>query len=256
MMLLRQSTAVELPVGPFVDAADGVTAESGLTITQPDIRLKKNGGAWAQKNAAQTLAHEENGWYEVALDETDTGTAGHLILAIAEAGALPVWREFMVVPANVYDALVAGTDALQVHAIEMSNDLITAAVIASDAIGAAELSTAAAAKLADAVWDEALSGHTTPGTAGEALANADSSGGLAGAGALQRSIGITVDSSPLEGASVWVSTDANGTNVVAGTLVTNSMGEVTVLLDAGTYYVWMQADGYHPLLGEAIVISA
>ena len=52
-----------------------------------------------------------------------------------------------------------------------------------------------------------------------------------------------------------MSTDAGGTNVIAGTLVTNSSGVVTVMLDAGTYYVWMQRDGYQPILGTSIVVS-
>jgi hypothetical protein len=102
---LKQSTSVDVPIGPFLDATDGVTAETALTITQPDIRLKKNNGNWAQKNAAQTLSHEENGWYEVTLDATDTGTLGLLQLAVHESGALPVWHEFQVVTANVYDTL-------------------------------------------------------------------------------------------------------------------------------------------------------
>src|SRR6186713_2930790 len=95
---LKQSTAVDLALGPFLDETDGKTAETALTLTQPDIRLKKNGGNWAQKNASQTLSHEENGWYEVSLDSTDTNTLGILIVAVHESGALPVWREFLVVP--------------------------------------------------------------------------------------------------------------------------------------------------------------
>jgi hypothetical protein len=114
MMWLKQSTAVDIPVGPFLDETDGKTIENTLTITQPDIRLKKNGAAWAQKNAAQTLTHEEFGWYEVSLDTTDTATLGHLVLTIHETGALPVWREFMVVPANVYESLVNGVEFLEV----------------------------------------------------------------------------------------------------------------------------------------------
>ncbi len=102
---LKQSTSVDVPIGPFLDSADGNTPETTLTITQPDIRLKKNGGAWAQKAAAQTLTHEEVGWYEVTLDATDTNTLGHLVLAIHESGALPVWREFVVVTAAAYDSL-------------------------------------------------------------------------------------------------------------------------------------------------------
>lgn len=110
---LKQSTAADVMLGPFLDSADGNTVESGLTITQPDIRLSKNGGAFAQKSAAQTLVHGENGWYPANLSTTDTNTLGVLIVAVHESGALPVWREFLVVPANVYDSFFS-TDLLQV----------------------------------------------------------------------------------------------------------------------------------------------
>lgn len=109
MRWLKQSTSVDVPIGPFMDETDGITAMTGLTITQPDIRLKKNGGAWAQKNASQTLSHEENGNYEVTLDATDTNTLGLLRVHVHESGALPVWDDFLVLPAPVYDGLVAGT---------------------------------------------------------------------------------------------------------------------------------------------------
>lgn len=108
-IFMRQSTAVDLAIGPFVDQTDGFTAETALTITQPDIRLKKGAGAWAQKNAAQTLLHEENGWYEVSLDTTDTNTLGTLVIAVNEAGALPVWLECCVLTANEYDGRISGT---------------------------------------------------------------------------------------------------------------------------------------------------
>ena len=117
MRFLKQSTSVDVPIGPFVDQTDGFTAESGLTITQPDIRLKKNAAAWGQKNAAQTLTHEENGYYEVTLDATDTDTLGLLRLAVNEGGALPVWEDFMVMPANVWDSLF-GADKLDVNVAE------------------------------------------------------------------------------------------------------------------------------------------
>src|SRR3990172_5948277 len=116
---LKQSTSVDVPIGPFLDNTDGFTAETALTITQPDVRLKKGAAAWGQKAAAQTLAHEENGWYEVTLDATDTNTIGHLVVAIHESGALPVWREFEVLAANVFDSLYgAATDKLDVNVEE------------------------------------------------------------------------------------------------------------------------------------------
>jgi hypothetical protein len=107
---LKVSTAVNIKMGPFLDEDDGKTVEGSLTITQPDVRLSKNGGDFAQKNAAQTLTHNEKGWYTVALNDTDTNTLGILLVHIHETpGALPVWREFNVVTANVWDALFAGT---------------------------------------------------------------------------------------------------------------------------------------------------
>lgn len=111
---LRQSTAVDIALGPFVDQTDGFTAETALTISQADVRLKKNAGSWAQKNQASSATHEENGWYEVSLDSTDTNTLGILAVAVNEAGALPVWKEYMVVPANVYDSLISATEWLDV----------------------------------------------------------------------------------------------------------------------------------------------
>jgi hypothetical protein len=84
------------------------------------VRLKKNGGAWAQKAAAQTLTHEENGNYEVTLDATDTDTIGLLRLHVHESGALPVWEDFHVLAANVYDSIFgAATDKLQVDLVEI-----------------------------------------------------------------------------------------------------------------------------------------
>jgi hypothetical protein len=117
---LKQSTAVDIVLGPFLDDTDGKTAETALTISQADVRLKKNGGAWAQKNQASSATHEEFGYYEASLDATDTNTLGILRVAVAETGALPVWEDFMVVPANVYDALIGNTDQLQIDVTQIN----------------------------------------------------------------------------------------------------------------------------------------
>lgn len=113
MRFLRQSTAVDVAIGPFLDSTDGITAETGLTLSQADIRLKKNNGAWAQVSDATAATHEENGWYEKELDATDTNTLGILIIAVHESGALPVWHTFHVVPANIWDSWFS-TDLQQV----------------------------------------------------------------------------------------------------------------------------------------------
>jgi hypothetical protein len=110
-IFLRQSTAVDVALGPFLDSTDGITAETGLTISQADVRLKKNAGAWAQVNDATSATHEENGWYEKELDATDTNTVGRLLIAVHESGAMPVWHEFWVLEEVVYDSLFAASAA-------------------------------------------------------------------------------------------------------------------------------------------------
>lgn len=134
---LKQSTAITIQLGPFLDETDGKTAETGLTISQADVKLSKGGAAFAQKNDANAATHDAGGWYRCQLDATDTGTLGRLIVAVHESGALPVWREFMVVPANEYDSLISGSDALQVDAVEISGDSTAAdnAELAYDGTG-------------------------------------------------------------------------------------------------------------------------
>lgn len=113
MILAKQSTAITIPMGPFLDSTDGDTNETALTIAQADIRLSKNGGTWAQSSNIAGATHMENGYYSVPLDATDTNTLGHLRISIHVTGALAVWEDLMVLPANAYDALVAGTDTLE-----------------------------------------------------------------------------------------------------------------------------------------------
>lgn len=106
---LKQSTASTIILGPFVDETDGRTAESALTISQADIRLSKNSAAFAQTNNSAGATHMENGYYSIPLDATDSNTVGRLRVAVNESGALPVWRDFMVLAASVYDAIFGST---------------------------------------------------------------------------------------------------------------------------------------------------
>ena len=118
---LRESTAATLVLGPMVDQTDGFTAETGLTITQADVRLSKGGGDFAQVSTTATLVHDEFGWYPCGLATTDTNTLGRLTVAVHESGARPVVRECMIVPANVWDSLFS-TDKLEVDVTQISGD--------------------------------------------------------------------------------------------------------------------------------------
>jgi hypothetical protein len=108
---LKQSTAVDVLVGPFVDDGDGKTAETGLTIAQADVRLSKNGQNMAQKSDNTSCVHDELGMYNCELDATDTNTVGQLTISIHESGALPVRLDYHVVEEAVYDAMYGGSAA-------------------------------------------------------------------------------------------------------------------------------------------------
>ena len=105
MIYLKQSTAVNIKIGPFLDDTDGKTAETALTIAQADVRISKNGGANAQKNSSTATSHNELGYYNIHLSATDTDTLGSLKLMVQKAGALPVWAEFSILHAKAYDAM-------------------------------------------------------------------------------------------------------------------------------------------------------
>ncbi len=116
MRLLRQSTTQTIMVGPFVDKDDTVTPETGLA--GDGTELSKDGGTYA---AGPTLGtHDSDGEYPLALTTGNTGTLGLLKIKIIDAAThLPVWHEYGVVPANVYDALYLGTDKLEVDMVEI-----------------------------------------------------------------------------------------------------------------------------------------
>lgn len=127
MRLLKQSTATTLALGPFLDSTDGVTTESALTISQSDVLLWKEGGTTlAQKNESTSCTHRSNGIYTCPVNTTDTNTLGTLVVSVSESGALPIRQDYLVVPANVYDSIVLGTDLLQID-VEQIDGSATAA---------------------------------------------------------------------------------------------------------------------------------
>jgi|SRR5665647_525103 len=120
---LKQSTATDRKIGPFIDDTDGKTAETGLTTAYTLIYLSKNGGALTAKNETTAIAHDALGYYLIKLNATDTNTLGSLKVATHVAGHLPVWQDFMVVPANVWDSFF-GASLLIVDAAAVKTDSV------------------------------------------------------------------------------------------------------------------------------------
>lgn len=124
--ILKYNTSASIMIGEFVDDTDGKSAEGGLSLTPSVVFLSKNGGAYTAKNESSTAVSDPNlvGWYRCSLDATDTNTLGMLQLAVHVAGALPVWDSWMIVPANIYDSLVSGSDLLEVSGSSILTETI------------------------------------------------------------------------------------------------------------------------------------
>lgn len=130
---LRQSTASqEVPLGYFLDSTDGNTEETALTIANTDIKLWKMGATTLANKNSGGATHISNGVYYAVLDATDTNTLGALVVFVHVAGALPVRVECEVLPAVVYDALIAGTDNLQVDTVQINGTAQTAGDVVAD----------------------------------------------------------------------------------------------------------------------------
>lgn len=113
MQILRQSTQVVVRVGPFVDAADAVTPETGVTLGAADqAEALKAAGAATVDISSNTWAaiSGADGWYNLTLSTTDTNTVGTLEIVVQDTSVCrPVSRFFQVVEEAVYDALYAAS---------------------------------------------------------------------------------------------------------------------------------------------------
>jgi hypothetical protein len=182
---------------------------------------------------------------------------------------------------NATLATIAGYIDTEVGAIKAKTDLINTATFWLGAFATNSGSTYAGAvagsvvkEIADNAGGAALTTDdiaeamfTYDATATYATANAGSvvkqiannavgSGGAVGPGSISFTITINDDvSAPIDGAEVWVSTDSAGSNVIAGTLSTDAMGQVTFLLDAGSYFLWVSHSGYNRTNPTAFTVS-
>ena len=193
MIPLKHATASqEIPLGPFVDDSDGVTAETGLTIANTDIKLWKSGATTLASKNSGGSSHISGGIYVATLDDTDTDTYGPLTIFVQVSGALAVKLDCWVLEADAYDALFAasGTGHIDTDVQATADqvwDELKAGHTGAGTFGEevqdhalfSEIPTVG--EIADQVWQEALADHSgTSGSTAEALNNAG--GGLTSAG--------------------------------------------------------------------------
>jgi hypothetical protein len=95
----------------MVDATDGNTAETGLTIANTDIDLWKHGATTLADKNSGGATHIAGGVYYATLDATDTNTAGALKIFVQVAGALAWEDSYTVLPEIVYDSFFPAAGA-------------------------------------------------------------------------------------------------------------------------------------------------
>jgi hypothetical protein len=130
MIFLKQSTAATVRVGPFMDATNAVTPETGITLSGADqAELLKHTGATVDISGRTWAAITGcGGYYDLSLTTGDTDTLGMLTIVVQDESvcipAPPV--RAMVVPAMVYDSLVGGTDTLDVQVTGLGSSSLDA----------------------------------------------------------------------------------------------------------------------------------
>ena len=111
-IFLKQSTSIDVRLGPFVDVGDGFTPETGVTIAASDEAeiLKANGAATVAMAGTFAAVTGCDGWYDYTLSTSDTDTVGELVIVMQDDSVyLPVFMRFYVVEEAVYDAMYAAS---------------------------------------------------------------------------------------------------------------------------------------------------
>ncbi len=145
--ILKENTATRITVGPFLDVGDGFTPELALTVTGihltlcvddagvPALALDADATASAGVNDMVHITNDNAGFYDLELTAANVNYTGRAILAcIDDSEHLPVFHEFQIVSALVYDSLWTDGDTLDVNVTAMAAGTVTAGAIAAAAI--------------------------------------------------------------------------------------------------------------------------
>jgi hypothetical protein len=142
MRYLRNNTATITTVGPFLDKTDGITLETGLTITNerisfvvdandgsaPTLVLDNVTGATSgTANDLNYIANCDAGLMQIELAAANVNYLGRAFLTITDAANhCPVFHEFTILPANIYDSMIAGTDLFDVSMTQILGTAVSA----------------------------------------------------------------------------------------------------------------------------------
>lgn len=132
---LRQSTATSTLFGPILEATDGYSYRpTTISIAGNVIQLRRANDALGVVTTLPVAAVSlpVPGWLGLNIPASDTGVLGPMRYMLGNVTSnLPVWMDFTVLPANVYDSYILGTDFLQVDVMQITGDAPSSAAIGS-----------------------------------------------------------------------------------------------------------------------------
>ena len=244
MRFLRTNTACRVTIGPFFDKTDGVTPETALTVTNCKLTFMVDDGnvptlvldaAPTASGGSNDMVHvtgDDAGFYDLELTAANVNYLGRAMLSITDAAThCPVFHEFMILPAMVYDSMVLGTDVMDANVTQWNGTAVATPATAGY--------PAVTVKVGTGTGEINLSTGAVP-TKGNVRKNT----ALAGFPFMMTD---STNHAPATGKTVTVTRSINGAAFSAGTL--SSVTEVGV----GIYVVDFAAAD---LNGDSIILRA
>lgn len=157
---LRQSTNGQVVLVQLISQTDGVTPMEQMNESDFDVITVYKAGDLTPYDITADLATQSdtNGMFQVTLSSSRTDTLGQLTIVMISGHSLPIHKECIVLPAQVYDSLYAGSDKLQVDTVEVEGTDATT-YVESRTLATASYATASAVSalpsandIRDSVW--------------------------------------------------------------------------------------------------------
>lgn len=233
--------------------------QTGLTVT---VDVYRNG---TEIVAAASATDAGDGLYTYTL-ASGSNTVEGIYIAVFKTATTTVDQQHLVAGWEVGTGGVENLDAA-VSSRSVAGDAMTLTAgerttLASSVWSSATRTLTSFSTLVADVWAYATRTLTSGGGATAAEIDAQLSathgagawGSGSGAGSIEWDVTIEVSGLPRDGVEVWCTTDSGGLNVVSSG-ITDALGKVTFMLDAGTYYVWKQMSGVNFTNPETMVVS-
>lgn len=194
MQFAKLSTAITVRFGPVLDSLGG--EYTGAVVA--DVKISKNNGTPAALNGSATLTHKEVGYYELALTTSYISAVGFADLILSKTTYVAPPLTLVVLPAKVYDSIIAGSDNLETDLIQILgtaptegaagrlagaftkwfnvasptgtvNSIPDAVAGAPSGLSIVGSAMTLASSALQAIWDVATSGLTTAGSIGKRI---------------------------------------------------------------------------------------